>query len=367
MKYLYLHFPFCRHLCNYCDFYKKIPQSPAELESFHEYLTKSWIKLEELAVTHQETFSSLESLYIGGGTPSLWGEEGATFLQRFLTDRAIARQNDCEWTLEVNPGSWTKEGLKAWRSVGVNRYSLGIQALDQRFLKILDRVHSLDEVYETLTYFGEENLNFSVDFMLGLPNSKLWERSIEKELREILKFNPKHISLYILTVPAHYRHFNELPDEEWIENEYLLVANLLKQEGFEHYEVSNFAKPGFESRHNLAYWRNETVAALGPSATGYFANAGFRYKWVTTRPDYSPEQLTQAEQELEKTYMRLRTSLGLNLRESFPNQSEVKLRQLVDQWVGKDLVVESSEMVVKPTSKGFLLLDSLMNDLFLLG
>lgn len=366
MKYLYLHFPFCRHLCNYCDFYKKIPQSSAELDSFHEYLTKSWIKLSEMAEIKNESFLKLESLYIGGGTPSLWGETGAHFLQKFMIDRGIERDSDCEWTLEVNPGSWTKLGLEAWRSAGVNRFSLGIQALDQRFLKILDRVHSLDEVYETLTYFGEENLNFSVDFMLGLPNSKLWERSIEKELNEILKFNPKHISLYILTVPSHYRHYDELPDEEWIEKEYLLVANFLRQHGFEHYEVSNFAKPGFESRHNLAYWRNETVGALGPSATGYFAESGFRYKWMTTKPEFVPEQLTSAERELEKIYMRLRTSLGLNLKESYSSLDEARLRQLIDQWTDKGLAVETGPFVVRPTSKGFLLLDSLMNDLFLL-
>jgi oxygen-independent coproporphyrinogen III oxidase len=359
INHLYLHFPFCRHLCNYCDFYKKIATNIREHRDFEDYLTHSLSLLNEMLRCEQESWGELSSIYIGGGTPSLWGSDGAKFLKKLLSDNGIKLANDCEFTLEVNPGSWTPESIDAWRSMGVNRFSLGTQSLDSRFTKILDRVHSIDEVFETLNYFKEHGDNFSVDFMLGLPNSAEWQRDIQRELEEIMVFDPSHLSLYILTVGKHYLHFNSLPDDEWIANEYLLVSDLLKEKKFKHYEVSNFSKPGRQSTHNLAYWQMKTVAALGPSATGYFANSGHRYKWMPTKPQTQSEQLSPDEMNLERAYMSLRSQEGLSL-----DQLNGSCEKLISKWQAHEYILERTEKKIVLNSKGFLVLDSLMEEMF---
>lgn len=376
IKSLYIHFPFCRHLCNYCDFYKRKDSNLSELELFHTYLEKTWdIHQRELARTNA-SWAPLETLYIGGGTPSLWGERGAEFLSTFLEQKKIELDKEVEFTLEVNPGSWTDQGLRAWKHGGVNRYSLGIQSLDERFLKIIDRVHNIDDVYETLKKFKELQVNYSVDFMLGLPFSKKLGRNIERELETILKHHPKHISLYILTVPTHYVHYDELPDEEWIEEEFLFVSEYLRERGYNHYEVSNFALPGLESSHNLKYWKGETVAALGPSATGYLANSKTRYKWKALlrdqskakESDFEPdlEPLTAEQVRLESFYMQMRTFLGITPVEFFkdPQQCE-DFMALADQWKLRGLVeIDPKSSSVRALPKGYLVLDSLMDELF---
>ena len=290
---LYLHFPFCRHLCNYCDFFKKVPQNRSlELSDFHRYLDSSMLEHQKLMESSGYSWAPLKTLYIGGGTPSLWGEEGASFLQSFLKKYQIELDPDCEFTLEVNPGSWSEEGLNQWRALGANRFSLGVQAMNEKAIVALDRVHNLEDVKETLKYFQKHQLNFSVDFMLGLPFSSDYKRDVIAELNEMLSYQPSHFSVYILTVKNNYTHFSELPNEEWIENEFLRVSDFLRQSGYRHYEVSNFAKASKESRHNLAYWKSQTVAALGPSATGLLADDRIRYKWKTKEALYEREDLT---------------------------------------------------------------------------
>ncbi|MBC7428450.1 MAG: coproporphyrinogen III oxidase family protein, partial [Bacteriovorax sp.] len=312
---LYLHFPFCKHLCNYCDFYKKVPKNrDVELNDFHSYLDQAYMEHERLMKKNGYSWVPLKTLYIGGGTPSLWGMEGAKYLSAFLKKHSIQIASDCEFTLEVNPGSWNEEILSEWKRTGVNRYSLGIQSMEGQVIKTLDRIHSIEDVYETLDYFHKQDLNFSVDFMLGLPYSSELKRDVISELQRVLKFSPKHFSIYILTVKNNYTHFSKLPDEEWIEKEYLDVSNFLKNKGYNHYEVSNFAIPSFESKHNLSYWQSKTVAALGPSATGFLAEDKIRYKWKTKEAFMEEEVLDEKEFLLEKLYTSLR-AMGINLED----------------------------------------------------
>ncbi len=358
---LYIHFPFCSHLCNYCDFYKKVPQNKAQdFSNYHTYLERSFELHQNLIEKNGYFWAPLKTLYIGGGTPSLWGLEGKIFLENFLKEKKIQLAPDCEFTLEVNPGAWNDEILTEWRSLGANRFSLGIQSLDGQMIKYLDRVHSLDDVYEILNYFQKNNLNFSVDFMLGLPYSSETKRNVIDELSKALSYNPSHFSVYILTVKENYTHFLKLPDEEWIENEFLSVANYLTSNGFEHYEVSNFKKPSKHSLHNLNYWKSNTVAALGPSATGFLKEDRIRYKWKANLPEYELEMLSEEEFKLEKIYMGIRSEEGIKISD-FSNE----ILHVVKKWKERGLVNENGE-IVKLTSKGYLLLDSLMNDLFAL-
>lgn len=360
---LYLHFPFCTHLCNYCDFYKKVSQNRSQdLSAFHSYLQNSFDEHEKLMKANGYSWGPLKTLYLGGGTPSLWGYEGASFLRKFLSDNSLMLASDCEFTLEVNPGAWEEKILDEWEKIGVNRYSLGIQSLDGTLSKYLDRVHSIEDVFDTLNFFNQKRHNFSVDFMLGLPFSESLKRNVIEELQRALSFNPSHFSVYILTVKDNYTHFANLPSEEWIEKEYLDVARFLKDCSYNHYEVSNFSKENKESKHNLSYWKSRTVAALGPSATGFLAEKRLRYKWKPNLPKVEIENLTESEFLLERIYMALRSSIGLDLN-SFTLSDDID-NKFVQRWVneGKAIVDEKRHLTL--TSEGYLILDSLMNELF---
>ncbi len=354
---LYLHVPFCMHLCNYCDFYKrKLDAAEKQFEDFHQFLAESFIRHSELLKEHHFSWAPLDTIYLGGGTPSLWGAKGAEFFQQQILKMGITA--DAEFTMEVDPGTWTPEMLKAWKDIGLNRISIGTQTLDPGFLKVMDRVHSLEDSLSFLDVMQKDDWNFSLDFLLGIPFSRERKRDIQKELELLLKYSPKHISLYILNARSKYPHIQDMPDDEFIREEYLFVSEYLKARGFHHYEVSNFALPGFESRHNQKYWRGENVAALGPTGTGYLAfaqNEAIRYKWKVSVAEMEIEKLGTEELLLEKTYLSLRTSDGWK---AYPGSEE-----LVSQWVGQNYA-EIKQDRVHLTSLGFLMLDSLMDDLF---
>ncbi len=361
LKSIYIHFPFCRHLCNYCDFFKSVSDNLDEdRKKFHDKFEEMFFIHQKLMSENNYVWSVLETIYIGGGTPSLWGEEGAFFFKEFLKKHNLKFAPNCEFTLEVNPGSWDEKSLNGWQEAGVNRFSLGIQSLDERFIKLLDRVHNLQDVFDTLTQFNKMGVNFSVDFMLGLPESEKYQRDVIKELETILTYKPKHISLYILTTKSNYIHNDKLPSEEWVEKEFLQVSSFLTQKGFHHYEVSNFAESGFESKHNFKYWESASTAALGPSATGLLSEAKIRYKWKPHKLEYEIEELTEDNFLLEKVYMALRTNKGFDFSE-FPND---KVRKVFKLWnehgYGKN---NGSSYTLN--SKGYLLLDSLINQLFI--
>lgn len=322
-------------------------------------------KNQELFESHSLEMKSLETLYIGGGTPSLWGERGASFLNECFKDYGISLSGEGEFTLEVNPGSWTREGIKEWQNFGINRFSLGIQSLRGDYLKLLDRVHSVEDVFETLEYFKKIQASFSVDFMLGLPWSHEKERNILEELEEILAYGPEHLSLYILTAKGGYPHKEFLPDEVFIESEYLKVAKHLKNQGYSHYEVSNFSKPGKESLHNKRYWQSRSVASLGPSAVGFLATEQLRYKWKVTKAEYEEELLSEESFKLEKLYMGLRIDEGIFIKDHFSPREAERLEPLLHNWCKEGFsVFDRDNDHLKLTSHGFLILDGLMQQLF---
>jgi len=362
---LYIHFPFCRHLCNYCDFYKTIPKGSEDLGLFEklflEMESEHAILLDRLGYEME----NLKTLYIGGGTPSLWGERGAHFLAKQFERMGIRFDEEREFTLEVNPGTWTEEGIQAWREFGINRFSLGIQSLRADYLKYLDRVHSVEDVFDTLNFFNQNKLNFSVDFMLGLPESLKLERNILGELEQILKFSPEHISLYILTPKANYPFKARLPTDDFLEEEYLRVADFLSEKGFDHYEVSNFAsgKRNY-SQHNLRYWRSEAVGALGPSAVGFLPEHRFRYKWQVSSPKFTKEEIEIESLDLEKLYMGLRINEGIRLDDHFSSVELSELSEVFKKWELGGLA-RSRAGVLSLTSRGFIVLDTLIDQIFL--
>ncbi len=361
---LYLHVPFCKHLCNYCDFYKKLYEPGTnQIEDFHQFLDDSWNHHEKIMHSHGMEWAPLETLYLGGGTPSLWGIEGASFLGNWLAEK-LKLVAGAEFTMEVDPGTWTEEMILAWKDKGLNRISIGTQTLDPNFIKIMDRAHSLDESYALLDYCQKHDWNFSLDFLLGLPYSKEKQRNIESELKNLLKYKPKHISLYILNARSKYPHIQAMPDDEFIREEYLFVSEFLRSQGFVHYEVSNFAQPGFEARHNVKYWRGEAVAALGPTGTGYVPlskEAALRYKWKVSKAEVEIEKLGPAELKLEEAYLSLRTNHGW-----IPSDNNPKITSVFQLWEKNGYGTLTGEKMVL-NSLGFVMLDSLMDDLFRAG
>lgn len=358
---LYLHVPFCQHLCNYCDFYKrKLDLSLPQFEDFHQFLERSSKVHSDFFTEHGAEWAPLDTVYLGGGTPSLWGKRGADFIQKVLPQI----KPEAEFTMEVDPGTWTDELFFAWKSMGLNRISIGTQTLGTEFLKIMDRAHSLEESYLLLEKMQKEKWNFSLDFLLGIPFSREKKRDIKKELDSFLSFDPPHVSLYILNARSKYPLIQNLPDDEYIREEYLFVSDYLKSKGFHHYEVSNFALPGFESRHNQKYWQGESVAALGPTGTGLInlsSSRALRYKWKVSRPEIEIEHLGEEELRLEHIYLSLRTSRGWRPQELTP-----QLEQLFELWEQKGYGKwRGGKMTL--SSLGFVMLDSLMDDLFRSG
>jgi oxygen-independent coproporphyrinogen-3 oxidase len=353
---LYLHVPFCKHLCNYCDFYKRqLDPTLNQFEEFHQFLQSSLSPHQEFLQQHHFSWAPLETIYLGGGTPSLWGEGGAKFFPKLLSVPLAAQ---AEFTMEIDPGTWTPQMLQAWQEIGLNRISIGTQTLNPYFLKVMDRIHSVDDTLNFLTFLHQEKWNFSLDFLLGIPFSRSHKRDIKQELDTLLAYQPKHISLYILNARSRYPHVQDLPDDEYIREEYLFVSEYLRAQGFHHYEVSNFALPGFESRHNQKYWQGESVAALGPTGTGYLnlsSDAAIRYKWKVSEAKFEEERLGLQELKLEKTYLTLRTSAGLEMAKG--------MESLLEQWQKQSYAVLEKNKI-KLTALGYLMLDSLMDDLF---
>jgi oxygen-independent coproporphyrinogen-3 oxidase len=357
---LYVHVPFCVHLCNYCDFYKrKLESGRKQFEDFHRLLELSTERHSALLRENGFELGEWETVYLGGGTPSLWGKEGAPFFKKLLLKNGI--KTDSEFTMEIDPGTWDHALLKAWKEIGLNRISIGTQTLDPNFLKIMDRIHTLDESLNFLSLLQKENWNYSLDFLLGIPYSKENKRDIQRELDLFLSFSPHHVSLYILNARSKYPHIQAMPDDEYIREEYLFVSEYLRKKGFHHYEVSNFALPGFESKHNRKYWRGESVAALGPTGTGYLAIASekaLRYKWKVSSPEVEIEVLGKDELSLEETYLRLRTSDGWT-----PRHPSAELLALFKRWEELRFGLFTGG-TMRLNSLGFLMLDSLMDDLF---
>lgn len=356
---LYLHVPFCKHLCNYCDFYKvKLESGRNQIEEFHQFLKKSWERHESLMREQNVSWGVLDTIYLGGGTPSLWGISGAQFFRELLKN---VKASSPEFTMEVDPGTWDTEMISAWKETGLNRISIGTQSLDPKFLKIMDRVHSLEDSHSLLEFCRKGDWNFSLDFLLGIPHSQSEKRDIKRELDSLLSYGPKHISLYILNARSKYPLIDSLPEDDYIRDEYLFVSEYLRSKGFHHYEVSNFALPGYESRHNLKYWKGESVAALGPTGTGYFSlgeKKAFRYAWKVSRPDFQPEKLGEKELGLERIYLGLRLSEGWR-----PEHLSNDLSELFEEWRQKGYGKWNGERFIL-NSLGFVMLDSLMDDLF---
>ena len=316
MKSLYVHFPFCESKCHYCDFYSlgKNRTGVGDPLKFENAL------LQESRLSADLLAPRLDSLFFGGGTPSLTPPESMLHALSPLDLRSRIGP-ETEWTMEANPSSITLDSLKKYRAFGVNRISMGVQALKDDLLKLLGRVHSRDEALHALDVIFETGFTqASVDLLCGVPGQTL--KDLESALATLTKYPITHLSCYLLTLPPHHRMFPQLPHEDTQLEHLLFIDQWMTAKGFEHYEISNFAKPGGRSKHNLNYWNGGSYLGLGPSAHSYDAREKKRWKNISSLHKYSElllsgkpvtewsETLTGEQIELEQWMLRLRLSEG---------------------------------------------------------
>ncbi|MEZ5404700.1 MAG: radical SAM family heme chaperone HemW [Verrucomicrobiia bacterium] len=329
-RHLYLHIPFCPRICPYCSFYvqpadrRKIPSLvDALIAELHHY--RSHYQLE------------IQTIFLGGGTPSALPTPELERLISVLTKHF----SPTEFTLEMNPSTVSVEKAEILLDLGVNRVSLGAQSLDQAVLQILGRQHTLEKIfrsYEILRETGFPNLN--IDLMFAVPGQSL--KSWQETLTRTLSIQTNHISTYCLTYEEDTPFFEKLQQGQWqqnlqVETEfYLTTIEVLEKAGFAHYEISNFSRPGFESQHNLAYWRGSNFLGLGPSAVSTIENQRWqnisdltlylegaqKNQWQKT----NQETLSDNLREIEKIIFGLRTWQGIPVNFKFAE----KFQRLID-------------------------------------
>lgn len=270
---LYLHIPFCRKKCRYCDFYSGCSDTSV-IDRYTEALIRS------IKQWGGNISRPIDTIYFGGGTPSLLAHRLTEVTESIYNAFNVA--DNPEITLEINPSGDSLKLLEYAKEAGINRLSIGIQSGDNEELEILGRTHNFADA---VTTFNQARMlgfnNISVDLMLGLPhsgnNSKLRE-----SIKKIIELNPEHISVYILkiepnTVFCKTEKELNLPDDDEVSNQYLFTCDYLKKQGYCHYEISNFAKNGYESRHNLKYWSLDDYIGIGPSAHSFLDSKRFYY------------------------------------------------------------------------------------------
>lgn len=261
---IYVHIPFCKRKCEYCDFISYSDKN-SKIEEYIEAVKKE-IELQKIK-------SEITTIYIGGGTPSYIDSK---YIKEIMTE--IQKKNvskDAEITIEVNPGTITLEKLKDYKDVGINRLSIGLQSAQDELLKQIGRIHNFEqflETYRKARKVGFKNIN--VDLMLGLPNQRI--KDLKESLEKIIELQPEHISVYSLIVEDGTPIANklesgelELPDEDLERNMYWYVKNILELNRYKHYEISNFSKQGYESKHNMNCWNQKEYIGIGIAAHSY--------------------------------------------------------------------------------------------------
>ena len=270
---VYIHIPFCKQKCYYCDFI-----SYANKEQYFDKYVQALIA--EMSSFLDNNDVEIETIYIGGGTPSIID---AKYIEKVMAklQEKNALITAKEITIEVNPGTVTEEKLKTYKKIGINRLSIGLQSTDNNILKTIGRIHSYEDFLNTYKLARNQGFgNINVDLMIGLPNQKISD--IKSSLEKITELKPEHISVYSLIVEENTpieKMLNigklELPDEELERNMYWYVKNVLELNGYKHYEISNFAKEGYESKHNLDCWNQKEYIGFGVAAHSYIDDVRF--------------------------------------------------------------------------------------------
>ncbi len=376
---LYIHLPFCRKRCAYCDFISTAGMED-EIPTYLESILREWKAVRERLCPGEAV--EVTSCYLGGGTPSLLDEGQIETLVTGLFPQGVPQ--DVEFTLEANPESLTPTKLTRYRALGVNRISLGVQSLSDEVLKTLGRVHTARQAKNVIELLREEGWeNWNVDLMFGLPGES--PGAFARDLDEILKFAPPHLSAYCLTLSPETPFGKlakkgklQLPEESAILEMMDILEASMSRAGYVHYETSNFAKPGFCCRHNLTYWRLGPYVGLGLGAVSYLARQGESWGTHWENPtdfrDYARmarerswaflkrRPLSREEAFMEVLLTGLRLSRGLDLdalRERFGDTIVDRALRVMEPLVESGWL-ELAEGALRTTPEGGRVLDALL-------
>jgi oxygen-independent coproporphyrinogen III oxidase len=371
---LYLHIPFCKQACYYCDFHfstnQELRKPMAEAMRNEMILQRGYLDDE-----------SLETIYLGGGTPSLLIQSELEGLFEQI-HKVFSVNNDAEITAEVNPDDLTVEKIGLLKSVGVNRLSIGVQSFSDEVLHFFNRAHHAEEAilgFERARESGFENI--SLDLIYGVPGQDdlTWGKIIDRAIG----LNPEHISAYSLTIEEdtvfgrwQARNKFEAMEEELVARQFELLMISLEKAGYEHYEISNFAKAGYFSKHNSSYWQQKKYLGIGPSAHSFNHvsrqfnirnNAQYIKSIQQGVVPFELEKLTKSDQVNEYFLTTLRTSWGCDLA-YLANELNYRLTDdqlsYVDQLVKNNLATKDATRL-RLTRKGKLLADKIASDLFI--
>lgn len=343
---LYIHIPFCKRKCHYCDFYSVA----ADPERIRRYADAVIFDMEKQAEKYRDC--CIDSLFVGGGTPSVAGEHLIRILEK--ARECFTYTDDAEMTCEANPESLTLDLMLQLKQAGINRISMGAQSFCDDELMDLGRLHDRSRVVEAcyqLRQAGFENIN--VDIMFGVGHRlclKDHRQAFAETLNGILDLDIPHISCYNLTVQentplCHTMHEYRFPSEEEEEQMYDLLCSRLAQEGYEHYEISNFAKAGFACRHNYKYWKSYPYLGFGPSAHSFVGGVRFYCpsdldKYLTGETELiSEEILTPSSLAYERLVMGLRTKEGVQDAELAGYFDLSRLKQQLQPLLQQNMVV----------------------------
>jgi oxygen-independent coproporphyrinogen-3 oxidase len=369
---IYLHIPFCKQACTYCNFHFTTSLR------YKDDVVKALIKEAQTEKDYLQG-EKIDTIYFGGGTPSILEALDLEFLTSNLVKNYSVKTN-AEITLEANPDDISSEKLKSWKSVGINRLSIGIQSFFEDELKWMNRAHNAEQAIHNLQLARKEFENITIDLIYGSPllSDEMWKQNVDKAMQ----FDIPHLSCYALTVEEK-THLHKLinaqkvsdVDNEKQARQFLLLMQWLREKGYEHYEVSNFAKPGFRSRHNSSYWKGEKYLGLGPSAHSYngmerrwnIANNHLYIKGIGENfPNRENEILTWAQKLNEFIMISLRTMEGIDLNKlekEFGTKERVRIEKQIQKYTGTGLI-NLNNSSAQLTDEGMLRADGIASELF---
>lgn len=343
MKSAYIHIPFCSNICSYCDFAKV-------------FYNKKWV-LNYLNVLDYEIKNNyqgeiLDTIYIGGGTPSSLDLEELERLFQIL--KIFKVSNSLEYTIECNLENLTKEKILLFKKYGINRLSIGIQTFQDKFLKFLNRKKGDISLISFAKKIGISNIN--IDLIYALPNQTL--NDLKKDLENFIRLDVNHISTYSLMIEPNTVLYNKKINpicEELDLKMYQFICATLEKNGFKHYETSNFSKPGFESKHNLNYWNNGHYYGFGLGASGYIDNIRYTNtrsitKYLNCEFILEKEILTEKDEMIYEMILGLRKIKGVNLNHFYKkfNKQVEEVFDIIDLIEVKKLINEDGNIKINP-------------------
>jgi oxygen-independent coproporphyrinogen-3 oxidase len=370
---IYVHIPFCKQACYYCDFHFSTNQS------YRSEMIQCLAH--ELELQKDYVSEPVSTIYFGGGTPSLLATDELSLLFQSIANNYLISPSP-EITLEANPDDLSLEKINTLKKAGINRLSVGIQSFDDRILKFLNRAHNAHDALQCIPRLRQAGFNnISIDIIHSIPGQS--NEQLKKNLELTLSFDPEHISAYSLTIEEntvfgkwHKNGKLLAPDENFSAGQFEIVMDVLTGHGYRHYEISNFCKPGFHSRHNSSYWRQETYLGIGPGAHSY--NKQSRQYNVANNHQYMKsiregvipcqvELLSRENQINEYIFTSLRTEAGCRL-DYLSHQFNYNLSTIHAAYLGQladEKLVEISGQILTLTRKGKLLADQISSDLFI--